>query len=153
MKTTTLKLKELLEKTQYQLIDNGESKSSNYWYLWDSGINGEFDFEKGVKEDDIQILKLRVSDHEAMTFRSMTNNEVLFDFYPKSGYELTLNLDSWIEGLDEKEIFNQLNDEFEFDFIETKIIEVNGSQVKISIFEQELFENICAIVLFKNLQK
>ena len=88
-----------------------------------------------------------------MTFRSMTNNEVLFDFYPKSGYELTLNLDSWIEGLDEKEIFNQLNDEFEFDFIETKIIEVNGSQVKISIFEQELFENICAIVLFKNLQK
>lgn len=147
MKTTTYKINELLENTTFSLIETGESKSSNYWFLWDNS-NGDFP-KNGINEND--AIKLRVSNHDAICGRSLTKYEVVYDFYIKTGYQVTLNLDCWIEGLEKEEIMIELNETFNFDFSKIEIEEINGCQITFNIQEQEIFEEICAIILIKKL--
>ena len=147
MRTTTSKINELLENTNYSLIETGESKSSNYWFLWDNS-NGSIP-ENKIKEDD--AIKLRVSNHDAICGRSLTKYEVVYNFYPKTGYEVTLNLDSWIEGLENEEIMQELNDTFDFDFSTIQIEEINGCQITFNIQDKKTFEEICAVILINKL--
>jgi len=147
MITTTSKINNLLENTNYSLIETGESKNSNYWFLWDNS-NGSIP-ENGIKEDD--AIKLRVSNHDAICGRSLTKYEVVYNFYPKTGYEITLNLDSWIEGLETEEVVEELNDTFDFDFSIIEIEEINGCQITFNVQDQKLFEEICAVILINKL--
>ena len=147
MKATTSKINELLENTTFSLIETGESKSSNYWFLWDNS-NGTFP-ENGINEND--AIKLRVSNHDAICGRSLTKYEVVYDFHPKTGYQVTLNLDSWIEELENEEVMQELNDTFNFDFSAIEVEEIQGCQITFNIQEQKIFEDVCAIILIKKL--
>lgn len=145
MRTATLKIKELLENTNYSLIETGESKSSNYWFLWDNS-NGKFP-ENGIKEDD--AIKLRVSNHDAICGRSMTRYEVVYNFHHQKDYQVTINTGCWLDT--NEEAFSELNDMFDFDFSKTEIEEIEGCQVTLKINETKHFEELCANILIKKL--
>lgn len=145
MRTATLKIKELLENTNYSLIETGESKSSNYWFLWDNTL-GKFP-KNGIKEN--EAIKLRVSNHDAICGRSMTRYEVVYNFHHQKDYQVTINTGCWLDT--DEEAFSELNDMFDFDFSKTEIEEIEGCQVTLNINETKIFEELCANILIKKL--
>lgn len=147
MKTLTEKIKIELEGTDYQLLDSGESKRSKYWFLWDSK-NGDMPTE--IREDDYRVIKLRLSDHDAICGRSMADNQLIESFFNGSfEYSIDLDVDSdWTE----EEVKEELSFNFNMSFDSFEVEEIGFGDVKISTKDQDLSFYFVSKYLTRNLK-
>ncbi len=91
-------------------IDIKSSKSSHYFYF---GTERQLnDFSEGKRLNDEDLIKFRVSDHEAICANSWSHESVILNYYPKSGWNLLLDGDIEIDSNNDKEIANKIASHF-----------------------------------------
>jgi hypothetical protein len=82
-------------------ITTKESKTSTYFY---AGSEKQLDdFENGREFSDGELLKFRVSDHDAICGASWAHECTLVRYFQKSGYNIEINGGETFDTLDEKE--------------------------------------------------
>ena len=75
------------------------SKTSHYFYI---GTEKQLDmFSNDIPINENELLKLRISDHDAMCARSYSYADLLMRYFPKSGYHVIGCNDFEIESKDE----------------------------------------------------
>lgn len=148
MKTLTQLIEQELQETTFRIFDSAESKKSSYWFLWDSK-NGEM--PESTREDDYRLTKLRVSDHDAMCGRSMSDNEIIEECF--SG-ELNYNveLDFIDTDSEEGEVREALEESFEMSFNDFSIEEISFCGCKIATKNYDAARLFKAKALTKNLK-
>ncbi len=71
----------------YIVIDYKESKSSTYIYVALESFK-----DKEVDEDDSNVFKFRISNHDAMCGRSMACADVVLNYFHELGYEINIDM-------------------------------------------------------------
>jgi len=122
MNETTKILKRELEGINYQILDIVESKTSTYWYIWNSEF-GEIPFE--TNENDYRVKKLRFSNHDAICERSYADFEVVAEFGCSSWGTILVDGNEWLEDYSKEDILAILKELYDFNF-NMEMIEDDG---------------------------
>lgn len=147
MRELTEAIEKKIEKTSYKLVGTAESKSSNYWYLWN-----ESDFGPAPEtclENDHHLIKLRFSNHDAICGRSLAKHEVVAEFYEGIA-SINIATDTDYSDYSLEEAISELNEyeDYDFNFTSDNVVELGCYDVKVEI---EDYEELVAELLTKNL--